>query len=102
MFHHVFGHVPLLNNYHFSEFFETIGRFWGKKIVAMLGIMYQFTVEFGLIKINNNLKIFGGGIISSDSETQFSVSTKPKHISFDAELIMNTSQKTIIFKINIL
>ena len=96
MFHDVFGHVPILTHYHFTQFFQAIGtlgvqHLHNENIVAMLGRLYWFTVEFGLIKTNNQLKIFGAGIISSYSETKFSISSEPTHLAYDAELIMNTS-----------
>lgn len=94
MFHDVFGHVPLLTHYHFTEFFQAIGNLGVKHlqnetIVAMLGRLYWFTVEFGLIKTNNITKIFGAGIISSFSETTFSLSEEPTHLPYNVELIMN-------------
>lgn len=96
MFHDVFGHVPVLTNYHFTEFFQAIGNLGvqylqHENIVAMLGRLYWFTVEFGLIRTSEELKIYGAGIISSYGETQFSLSDKPKYINYDTELIMNTS-----------
>ncbi len=95
MFHDVFGHVPLLTNYHFTEFFQNIGtlgveHLQNEEIVAMLGRLYWFTIEFGLIKTNNITQIYGAGIISSYSETKFSLSDDPKHIAYDAPLIMHT------------
>ncbi len=96
MFHDVFGHVPVLTDFHFTEFFQAIGTLGvqylqHENIVAMLGRLYWFTVEFGLIKTANELKIFGAGIISSYGETQFCLSEKPKHIPYNTEQIMNTS-----------
>ena len=95
MFHDVFGHVPLLTHYHFTEFFQTLGKLGvehlqNEKVVAMLGRLYWFTIEFGLINTNNELKIYGAGIISSYSETSFSLSDTPKHLPYDASVIMNT------------
>jgi phenylalanine-4-hydroxylase len=95
MFHDVFGHVPLLTHYHFTEFFQTIGKLGvqhlqNEQVVAMLGRLYWFTIEFGLIRTNNILKIYGAGIISSYGETKFSLSKEPKHIPYDASVIMNT------------
>jgi phenylalanine-4-hydroxylase len=96
MFHDVFGHVPLLTHYHFTQFFEAIGNLGvqylhNDTIVAMLGRLYWFTVEFGLIKTQNETKIFGAGIISSFSETKFSLSEKPTHLPYNVEVIMNRS-----------
>ncbi len=96
MFHDVFGHVPLLTNFHFTEFFQTIGllgvqHLQNEEIITMLGRLYWFTIEFGLIKSNNITQIYGAGIISSYSETKFSLSKEPKHISYNAPLIMHTA-----------
>jgi phenylalanine-4-hydroxylase len=95
MFHDVFGHVPLLTHYHFTEFFQAIGKLGvqhlhNEKVVEMLGRLYWFTIEFGLIKTDDNLKLYGAGIISSFSETKFSLSNEPKHIPYNAAVIMNT------------
>lgn len=96
MFHDVFAHVPLITNQKFSDFFKTIGDLGVKnkkhpEILIMLGRLYWFTVEFGLITNNGNLKIYGAGILSSFGESKFSVSKEPVHLPFDAETIMNTS-----------
>lgn len=113
MFHDVFGHVPLLTNKHFCDFFQALGKLGIKytdnaKIVTMLGRIYWFTVEFGLIREStsfnqmltspkeegtpsqNSLKIYGAGILSSHGETKFCLSEVPQHLAFDAEVIMNT------------
>jgi phenylalanine-4-hydroxylase len=96
MFHDVFAHVPLLTNQKFCDFFKTIGDLGVKykqhsEILAMLGRLYWFTVEFGLILEKDKLKIYGAGILSSFGESKFSVSSEPVHLDFDARTIMNTS-----------
>jgi len=95
MFHDVFAHVPLLTNQKFCDFFKTIGDVGvqhkdNSEILTMLGRIYWFTVEFGLITEDNKLKIYGAGILSSYGESQFSVSSEPEHLSFDVEEIMHT------------
>ncbi len=96
MFHDVFAHVPLLTNQPFCDFFKTIGDLGVKnkhhsEVLTMLGRLYWFTVEFGLMKEKDKLKIYGAGILSSYGETKFSVSSEPTHLSFDVEEIMHTS-----------
>src|SRR5690606_38621470 len=95
MFHDVFGHVPLLTNQWFCDFFKTLGiigtrHIHNEQIITMLGRMYWFTVEFGLLETAGERKIYGAGIISSHGETKFALSDTPAHIPFDAEQIMNT------------
>jgi phenylalanine-4-hydroxylase len=96
MFHDVFAHVPLLTNQKFCDFFKVIGDLGVKhkdrsEVLIMLGRLYWFTVEFGLIKQEDKLKIYGAGILSSFGETHFSVSETPQHLPFDAGTIMNTA-----------
>ncbi len=95
MFHDVFGHVPLLIEPKFSTFFEEFGKLGVKykcdpQTVQMLGRIYWFTIEFGLIKSKNELKIYGAGILSSHGESKYSVGNQPAHLPFDAKIIMNT------------
>lgn len=95
MFHDVFGHMPLLTNGLFCEFFHAMGTMGNKyydndKIISMLGRIYWFTIEFGLINDEGKKKIYGAGIISSHGETKFSLSETPAHLPFDAAVIMNT------------
>ncbi len=95
MFHDVFGHMPLLTHQIFCDFFQNLGIVGVKysdneKITAMLGRLYWFTVEFGLINDNGEKKIYGAGILSSHGETKFSLSDAPLHLQFNAETIMNT------------
>lgn len=90
MFHDVLGHVPLLSDPHFSDFFTAIGRMGMKHpdnpwVIELLGRIYWFTVEFGLIDSGSGLRIYGAGILSSHGETKFSLSDKPTHIPFSVK-----------------
>lgn len=74
MFHDIFGHIPLLMNSDYARFVEEFGKlgveYGHNKIVEkQLQRLYWFTVEFGLIKQNENTQIYGAGIISSAGET---------------------------------
>lgn len=96
MFHDVFGHLPLLVNQQFCNFFEVIGQLGIKHIhqpdiVTMLGRLYWFTVEFGLIETSKGLRIYGAGILSSNGESKFAVSDVPQHLKYDPETIMHTA-----------
>ena len=94
MFHDVLGHVPLLANPHFSDFFTAIGKMGVKHlnnpwIIELLGRIYWFTVEFGLINDGTGLRIYGAGILSSHGETKSSISDAPTHIPFSVNGIMD-------------
>lgn len=94
MFHDVFGHIPLLTNQKYVDFFQAIAQLALKhlddtEIIAMLGRIYWFTIEFGLIKENNEIKVYGAGLISSFGETFHSLSRDVNHFSFDVKTVMN-------------
>jgi phenylalanine-4-hydroxylase len=82
IFHEVFGHCPLLTNPAFAHFTHTYGKLGlaaSKEDRVYLARLYWFTVEFGLVKANDELKIYGGGILSSPGETVYALdSDKPK------------------------
>ncbi len=103
MFHDVFGHVPLLSNKHYTSFFEAISHIALKyidnpKAVELLGRIYWFTIEFGLIRENGDLKIYGAGIMSSYGETKNCLSDNTKKFEFDVERIFNTDFRTDILQ----
>ena len=85
MFHDVFAHVPLLTCQPFVDFLENLAKIGlmccgNAEAIEYLARVYWFTVEFGLIKEDDKLKIYGAGILSSSGECHFSISHKvPTH-----------------------
>jgi phenylalanine-4-hydroxylase len=95
IFHDFFGHVPLLTNPVFSRFMQAYGQAGPKAIAAgglkMLARLYWYMVEFGLIRAPQGLRVYGSGILSSKSETVYSVESPiPHRIAFDLERVMMT------------
>ncbi|MEQ8534649.1 MAG: phenylalanine 4-monooxygenase [Imperialibacter sp.] len=95
MFHDVFAHVPMLTNQNFVNFLEELSKIGLKYCgndyaIELLSRIYWFTVEFGLIRENGKLRIYGAGILSSAGETKFSLSDKPAHYEFNVRQIMAT------------
>ena len=73
MFHDVFGHIPLLSNKIYSDFFQKLGKLSVEFLeddfkIKQLQRLYWFTVEFGLVKNQDTFDIYGAGIISSEKE----------------------------------
>ena len=94
MFHDVFAHVPLLSNKDYTNFFKEMGEIAVSVIeepkkLEKLQRIYWFTIEFGLIKKNNDFKIYGAGIISSDEESKNVLSKKSRKLEFDVKKVMN-------------
>ena len=103
MFHDVFAHVPLLSNQEYVNFFKGISDIALKhidnpKAIELLGRIYWFTIEFGLIKEKDELKIYGAGIISSLGETKHCLGEQAIHLDFDVQTIFNTDFRTDIIQ----
>ena len=103
MFHDVFAHVPLLSNVAYCNFFKGISDIAieyidDPKAIELLGRIYWFTIEFGLIRENGKLKIYGAGIISSNGETKYCISDESEKINFDVKQIMSTDFRTDILQ----
>ena len=46
------------------------------RLVKLIGAVYWFTVEFGLIKENGKMKFYGAGVASSVNEIENAMSNK--------------------------
>lgn len=94
IFHEVFGHCPLLTNQAYADFTETYGKLGlnaSPEDRVMLAKLYWFTIEFGLIETSSGLKIYGGGILSSKSETIYALdSDVPLRKPFDVLDVLRT------------
>ena len=97
LFHDLFGHVPLLMNPVFADYMAAYGRGGvkahdiGPDALVNLTRLYWYTVEFGLIRQADGLRIYGSGIVSSKGESIHCLeSDAPNRIGFDLERIMRT------------
>ncbi|XCZ99946.1 phenylalanine 4-monooxygenase [Cupriavidus sp. Agwp_2] len=102
-FHDVFGHVPLLINPVFADYMEAYGKGGlkaaGMGALDMLSRLYWYTVEFGLIRTGQGLRIYGAGILSSQGESIYSLdSASPNRIGFDVRRIMRTRYRIDTFQ----
>ncbi len=98
IFHDLFGHVPLLSNPIFADYMQQFGlgamKARGLKSTKLITRLYWFTVEFGLIKTEDGLRIFGSGIVSSAKESVYALdSTVPNRIEFDLIRMMRTNYR---------
>ncbi|GIU36207.1 phenylalanine 4-monooxygenase [Shewanella colwelliana] len=102
IFHEIFGHCPLLTNDSFARFSHQYGKLGlaaSKEERVFLARLYWFTVEFGLIRNRQNeLKIYGGGILSSPGETLYAMSDAPLIKSFDLVDILRTPYRIDIMQ----
>ena len=101
IFHEILGHCPLLLNQNYADFMQAYGEI-GLNVEpadrAMLARLYWFTVEFGLIRENNDLRIYGAGIVSSVGESQYALSDKPEHRPIDLVDVFRRLYRIDIFQ----
>ena len=94
IFHEFYGHCPLLTNKAYADFMEWYGKTAIKadrKIQILMGRLFWFTIEFGLMKKGDEFKIYGGGILSSKEESVYSVESDiPKRIPLNIETTLRT------------
>ena len=98
IFHDVYGHVPLLTNHVFADYMQAYGkggqRAYGNFDLKQLARLYWYSVEFGLIRENGAMKIYGAGILSSRDESVFALeSSSPNRVEFDLTRLMRTNYK---------
>jgi phenylalanine-4-hydroxylase len=98
IFHDVYGHVPMLVNPIFADYMQAYGK-GGLKALGLgslhrLARLYWYTVEFGLIRSPQGIRIYGSGIVSSKGESIYSLeSPEPNRIGFDLLRIMRTEYR---------
>jgi len=72
IFHDVFGHVPLHADPVFADFLQRFGALAAvaetEEHVTGLARLFWFTVEFGLIREQGDVKVYGSGLISSHGD----------------------------------
>lgn len=95
MFHDVFGHVPLLSVPRFCDYLQalseiTLAHIENPSVVEVAARLYWYTVEFGLIREEGDLKIYGAGITSSPGESRFCLTDEATHLPYDVKTIFET------------
>ncbi|MFN0081570.1 MAG: hypothetical protein ACKVOM_03555 [Ferruginibacter sp.] len=74
MFHDVFGHLPILFDENYAAFVSKIGllgkKYWlSPECVDLIERFCWYSIDLGLVREHDVVKIFCAGIISSFSET---------------------------------
>lgn len=95
VFHDVFGHVPMLMNPAMADFIQAYGEggLRARRLghLARLARVYWYTVEFGLVRQPEGLRIYGAGIASSFTESLFALDDpSPHRVRFALDRVMRT------------
>lgn len=94
IFHDVFGHVPMHAHPVFASFLEHYGKvcagLTSQEDLERMGRLFWFTVEFGVIREQGGIKVYGSGLISSHGECTHVVSGGPEIRAFNLDQVLNT------------
>jgi phenylalanine-4-hydroxylase len=91
--HESIGHIPMFTNPNFADFSQFIGhgaRIASDRQLEELGRLYWFTVEFGLVESEGQIKAYGAGLLSSFGELEHAFSSEVLRKPFDLEEVINT------------
>ena len=90
--HESIGHIPMFTNRDFADFSQFIGhgaRISNDRQLEELGRLYWFTVEFGLVEENGDVKAYGAGLLSSYGELEHAFSEEVERRPFDLDEVIN-------------
>ena len=94
--------IPLLSRHHahpvFADFLESYGKICARLTdpVALerMGRLFWFTVEFGLIRQNGEIKVYGSGLISSHGECTRVLAGGCEVKDFNLDAVLNQEFQT--------
>ena len=94
IFHDVFGHVPMHAHPVFADFLQHYGKLCAgltsQNDLERLGRLFWFTVEFGVIRQDGEIKVYGSGLISSHGECTHVINGGPEIREFDLARVLDT------------
>ena len=97
IFHDVFGHVPMHAHRVFADFLQHYGAICARvkdaDILERLGRLFWYTVEFGLIRQDGKIKVYGSGVISSHKECTNVIESGCEVRNFDLDEVLATPVK---------
>ena len=91
MFHDIFGHLPFMTLKHYTELQEMFApAFLAANAEQRENIkrLAWFSTEFGLIRENGELKIFGAGLMSGNAEMAYVVQGKVPVLDYTIENVI--------------
>ncbi|MEO5936425.1 MAG: phenylalanine 4-monooxygenase, partial [Terriglobales bacterium] len=92
IFHDVFGHVPMHSDPVFADFLQLFGQVAAQAqdpaAVQAVTRLFWFTVEFGLIRQQDGMKVYGSGLISSMADCANALSPTCERKSFSLDKVL--------------
>jgi phenylalanine-4-hydroxylase len=95
IFHDVFGHVPLHSNPVFADLLQQCGAIGAasstEEELEKITRLFWFTIEFGLIREEAQIKLYGSGLISSAGDAANALSPRCQRRPFSLEAVFAQS-----------
>ena len=91
--HEAIGHIPMFTNSNFADYSQFIGhgaRIANDEQLEGLGRLYWFTVEYGMVEHEGEVKAYGAGLLSSIAELEHGFSDNVERRPFDLERVLDT------------
>jgi len=108
LFHDVFAHMPMITQPSFADFYQRMGQVALRARGAdrrRIERFYWFTVEFGLMRTPEGVRVYGNGILSSMGEIVHALSDAVIRLPFDPDRIVEQEYvvdrlQTVLFVID--
>jgi phenylalanine-4-hydroxylase len=92
IFHDVFGHVPLHADPVFADLLQRFGQAAASartdEEVARMARLFWFTIEFGLVREDGAVKVYGSGLISSSADAANALGPACDRRPFDLDAVL--------------
>lgn len=92
IFHDVFGHVPLHADPVFADFLQRFGQVATRartdEQTTWMARLFWFSVEFGLIREQGSIKVYGSGLISSAADGANALGESCTHRPFELDAVI--------------
>ncbi|MBA2662323.1 MAG: phenylalanine 4-monooxygenase [Bradymonadaceae bacterium] len=103
IFHDVFGHVPMHTDSLFADFVAEYGKLVteyevGSERFDAMARLWWYTVEFGLIRENDEVRLYGSGHMSSFGEADNVFLGGPEIRDFNLDEVISTPFRIDIYQ----
>ena len=103
VFHDLYGHIPFFVDTAYANFCHEFGMRSSRDLnntdrLRKWERLFWFTAEFALLDTPEGRRIFGGGLLSSYTESLYSLSGQPTLLPFDLKRIVVQEFRIDIFQ----
>ncbi len=88
IWHDTFGHLPLMVNRQYADYVQKFAQYalqFSKEDRKSLGSLWWYTIEFGFMMENGEMKAFGAGLMSSPGEMDHAYSDDVRKVPYSLE-----------------